>query len=237
MDIKNLTNDELIQLYIECNYSLQAIETKYNLSNNSAGRLFKQRNIDCNLIKQERDCKLKEELEYYILEQHLSYTEIGKIYGCSGTNIKKKVQKFGIVPIKETTKTTSNENICPSCGGYKYKTSKLCQKCSNKEKYEVRDRELGYYIGYGEDKKQYLSTKLNDVRKDARRFMETESGQEKVCKYCHNHEFDDILEVHHLRGITTFNEHDKISKINNDENLVWLCPNHHRMLELGLIEL
>ena len=67
--------------------------------------------------------------------------------------------------------------------------------------------------------------------------METESVQEKVCKYCHNHEFDDILEVHHLRGITTFNEHDKISKINNDENLVWLCPNHHCMLELGLIKL
>ena len=67
--------------------------------------------------------------------------------------------------------------------------------------------------------------------------MEKESKQEKVCAYCHNHEFDDILEVHHIKGILTFDMSTKLKDINCDENLVWLCPNHHAMLERGLIEL
>ena len=101
----------------------------------------------------------------------------------------------------------------------------------------MRSHELGFYIGYGDNKKKYLTTKLNEVRKDARRFMENDSQQEKVCKYCKNHEFDMILEVHHIIPITSFNEYSMISDINNDENLVWLCPNHHKMVELGLINL
>ena len=67
--------------------------------------------------------------------------------------------------------------------------------------------------------------------------MEECKDVEKVCAYCHNHEFDGILEVHHIKGITKFDPHTKVSEINSKENLVWLCPNHHRMLEMGLIEL
>jgi len=191
----------------------------------------------------------KEVLEKYIFEQQLSYEEIGRMYGCSGANIKKRAKRYGLVlepRRKINEKETFNRgkilvnnpnNICPICGEHKWSTSKLCRKCCDKEKYEVRNNELGYYIGYGDNKKKYLTSKLNTVRKDARRFMENDSKQEKVCKYCQNHDFDKILEVHHLKGITSFDEHDKISDINNDENLVWLCPNHHRMLELGLITL
>ena len=48
MNIKELSNEELIQLYIDNNYSFQGIEKKYNLSKNSVGRLFKKRSIDYN---------------------------------------------------------------------------------------------------------------------------------------------------------------------------------------------
>lgn len=191
----------------------------------------------------------KEDLERYIFKDKLSYERIGAIYGCSGANIKKRAKKYGLIlpqkrkiNRKETFNkgkvfTAKDENRCPNCGGYKYRTSKLCKNCCNQEKYEVRSHELGFYIGYGDDKKKYLTTKLNEVRKDARRFMENDSQQEKVCKYCKNHEFDMILEVHHIIPITSFNEYSMISDINNDENLVWLCPNHHKMVELGLINL
>lgn len=70
----------------------------------------------------------------------------------------------------------------------------------------------------------------------ARRVLES-SEREKVCQYCHNHEFDAILEVHHLKGILEFDEDTLIKEINNENNLVWLCPNHHIMLEKGLISL
>ena len=46
-----------------------------------------------------------------------------------------------------------------------------------------------------------------------------------------------ILEVHHLKGILQFDEDTLIKEINSEDNLVWLCPNHHAMLEKGLIKL
>lgn len=133
-------------------------------------------------------------------------------------------------------KFVDNKSIYPKCGNKKYYSSKLCKDCSNKKKYKIREKKLGDFIGFS-GKTTYVSNKCNDIRKDARRFMETESVQEKVCIYCKNHEFDEILEVHHLKNILSFSPETKVSEINCDENLIWICPNHHTMLEKGLIEL
>jgi hypothetical protein len=130
-------------------------------------------------------------------------------------------------------KKRSGYNECPICGNLKYKTSKLCSNCRNIEKKEIiNNKTLGYYT----EGKQYLTTKCNDIRKAARKTLE-ESSVEKVCAYCHNNEYDQILEVHHIKGILEFDKTCTIGEINSIENLVWLCPNHHRMLELGLIKL
>ncbi len=123
-------------------------------------------------------------------------------------------------------------NKCPICGKSKFYKSELCQDCRNKEKRKIKERTLGSYI----DGHKYLTTKCSEIRKDARRTIE-ESKRERVCAYCHNHEFDDILEVHHLKGILEFDRNATIGEINNENNLVWLCPNHHKMLEMGLIKL
>ena len=132
---------------------------------------------------------------------------------------------------------TSIAEICPVCGGKKSCSSAMCKDCRKKEKPNyVQSKELGYYIGY--DKKlSYVTKRCTEIRKDARRVMEECKEVEKVCAYCHNHDFDNILEVHHIKGITKFDPHTKVAEINAKENLVWLCPNHHRMLEMGLIEL
>lgn len=121
---------------------------------------------------------------------------------------------------------------CPICGKEKYYKSELCFDCRNKEKRKIKERTLGSYV----DGKKYLTSKCGEIRKDARRTIE-ESKRERVCAYCHNHEFDDILEVHHLKGILEFDRSATIGEINNENNLVWLCPNHHKMLEMGLIKL
>ena len=123
-------------------------------------------------------------------------------------------------------------NKCPICGKLKYYKSELCNDCRNKEKRVIKERTLGSYI----DGKKYLTSKCGEIRKDARRTIE-ESKKEKVCAYCHNHEFDDILEVHHIKGILEFDRSATIKEINSENNLVWLCPNHHKMLEMGLIKL
>lgn len=132
-------------------------------------------------------------------------------------------------------KRKPKNEICPICGEKKNKRAKACLKCYSKKR-SVNDFELGHYVGY--DKKDiYLTHKCSQIRKAARKYMENESKQEKVCAYCHNHEFDEILEVHHIKGILTFDRTTKISVINSDENLVWLCPNHHALLEKGIITL
>lgn len=131
----------------------------------------------------------------------------------------------------------AEEESCPICGCKKSKKAKLCKKCEILEKrLKKRERTLGDFVGYGRNLK-YLTHKCVGIRKDARTFMEVESKQEKVCAYCHNHEFDEVLEVHHLKNILSFDRNTKLNEINCDENLVWLCPNHHAMLERGLIKL
>ena len=106
-------------------------------------------------------------------------------------------------------------NECPICGELKYYTSKFCRKCSNKEKSLIKERTLGSYI----NGKQYLTSKCGEIRKDARKTIE-ESNVEKVCAYCKNHEFDEILEVHHIKGILDFNNDDwGITKLNSLMNL------------------
>ena len=189
----------------------------------------------------------KEELERLINIEKVSYEEIGRRYGCSGSNIKKVAKLIGIdlpqrrkVNPSETfnkgrtdihpTKLDSNK-ICPICGGPKTSNSKVCSKCY-KRKGTIEEKTLGYYISG----QKYLSTKCNEIRKHARKVLEN-SNKEKVCAYCHNHEFDEILEVHHLKGILEFSENTLIKEVNNENNLVWLCPNHHTMLEKGLIKL
>lgn len=121
--------------------------------------------------------------------------------------------------------------ICPRCGKPKHKDSEMCRSCWE-ELNGIGNKTLGYYTSG----QKYLSSKCQEIRTNARRVLES-SEREKVCQYCHNHEFDAILEVHHLKGILEFDEDTLIKEINNENNLVWLCPNHHIMLEKGLISL
>ena len=132
---------------------------------------------------------------------------------------------------------TSTAEICPICGGKKSRASGICSECNRKKREnDVMSHELGYYIGY--DKKlPYITRRCTEIRKVAREIMENNKDVEKVCACCHNHEFDDVLEVHHIKGIAEFSPYDKVSKVNELKNLVWLCPTHHRMVERGLIEL
>lgn len=107
-----------------------------------------------------------------------------------------------------------------------------------KRKYEAVQMRGGKCerCGYSKSGQKYLSSKCQEIRTNARKVLE-HSNREKVCQYCHNHEFDEILEVHHLKGILKFDENSLIKEINDENNLVWLCPNHHIMLEKGLISL
>lgn len=133
---------------------------------------------------------------------------------------------------KISPKRTKDINkYCPICGGIKRAKAKLCNRCA-KDSRSIKNKTLGSYT----DGNKYLTSKVTSIRADAKRTL-LESGREKVCSYCHNHEFDEILEVHHIKGILQFSPSSTVEEINSLDNLVWLCPNHHIMLEKGLIRL
>ena len=53
MDIKSLTNNQLIQLFKEKGCNLTQIEKDFNLGKNAAGRLYNKRGINYKLVKEE----------------------------------------------------------------------------------------------------------------------------------------------------------------------------------------
>lgn len=188
---------------------------------------------DCYVIVKCENCGK----EKRILKGEYNKSETKKFFcnnSCSAKyNNKNRVIETDIIwEYNDNVKTKRGYNKCPICGELKYYTSKLCKKCSDKEKTLIKERTLGSYI----DGKQYLTSKCGEIRKDARKTIE-KSKVEKVCAYCKNHDFDDILEVHHIKGILEFDSKTTINEINSISNLVWLCPNHHIMLEKGLIKL
>lgn len=129
-----------------------------------------------------------------------------------------------------------DDKYCPICGKVKTKNGKLCRDCENKKKKnEFRNTPIGEYIGYDE-KKKYLTTKCSTIRKDARLVL-FENNIKCECNICHNQEFNEIVEVHHKKPITEFSPETPINKVNDINNLVWLCPNHHRLVHLGILNI
>ena len=189
----------------------------------------------------------KEALEK-LINEGVSYERIGRQYGVTGASVKKAARRMGIEleqrreinpdehfnKGKKSIKRINPNNICPICGKPKSYGSEKCRECVDREKRErFLNRTLGSFISENES---YSSHKCATIRKDARVVLEN-SEREKCCEYCHNHEYDDILEIHHLKGIMEFDRSTTIREINSESNLVWLCPNHHKMLEMGLISL
>ena len=136
--------------------------------------------------------------------------------------------------IKKVTKNSSLK-VCPLCGGKKEAKSKICYSCREKQvKDEMLNKRLGEYIGF-EERKTYLGNKLGAIRRNAKEVLK-HSDIPCECAYCHNHEFDAILEAHHKTPITDFPPETLISEVNSIDNLMYLCPNHHRLVHLGVLK-
>lgn len=73
----------------------------------------------------------------------------------------------------------------------------------------------------------------NYIRSNARAVL----AKAKISKQCEICGFSEIVEVCHIIPISAFPKEASISLINNLLNLVYLCPNHHAMLDKGLISI
>lgn len=59
-------------------------------------------------------------------------------------------------------------------------------------------------------------------------------GLEKKCTACG---FGLVVQVCHVKALSAFEETELVGACNAKENLVYLCPNHHALLDKGLLQI
>ena len=110
----------------------------------------------------------------------------------------------------------------------KSKKAKYCDKCRNNRK-KLKNKNLGFNnIGSrtkGDVFKNSTSWQIarNAICKNARQTY-WNHNKEKVCKICG---YIHHIEVCHIKPVSEFSDDALISEINNINNLIGLCPNHH----------
>lgn len=172
----------------------------------------------------------KENLEK-LINQGIAYEEIGRKYGCTGSNIKKVAYRLGIElksrrKINETetfNKGTAKTAICKNCGEVfiVYKGS-MGIFCSHDCQMEYRYKE---YVQKWKNGEIDGSTNSFGISKAVKRYIfEKNNCCCEVCgqNYINPYTGKSVLQIHHIDG-------DCLN--NKEENLQLLCPTHHAMTE------
>ena len=171
-----------------------------------------------------------ENLKNYVFVENLSYEEIGRIYGCSGVNIKKVMQRRGIeLPIRSknagkepANKGTGKKYYCLNCGKDITKDKNTAHKyCSNSCQREYEQKK--WVEKYKQDNSIAKSTKWGQIPAYLRHYIFDkfenkccECGWSKINPYTNTLP----LEIDHIDGN---------SENNSEENLRLICPNCHSL--------
>ena len=141
--------------------------------------------------------------------------------------------------------------LCETCGEIiqfkkmtsgKYTPRKFCDRCLPAARLRTLSRTMGYKTSKPvEDltKAEYLDRRgnytaaRNSVSKKARETWNA-SGKPKTCAIC---DFPHGVQICHKRPVADFPDDALIKEINDIKNLIALCPNHHWMLDHGLLNL
>lgn len=141
---------------------------------------------------------------------------------CSATFNNRKFPRQRMKPLKETINKYSK---CTKCGielNYK-KRRMLCNDCKDMS----QDQTLAQ-VAYDKHNK---SSCWALVRSRARAVMK---DKPRVCANCG---YDKHVEVAHKKSISEFNITALVSEVNDESNLVLLCPNCHWEFDHHMIEI
>ena len=173
----------------------------------------------------------KETLIDLIQVQKLPYEQIGKMFNCSGNNIKKVAKNLGI-ELTQRRKINENEtfnkgrgkkSICLNCGcEYNAHRSSKGKFCSNKCQMDYVYK--CYIDRWKNGEESGLSGKYG-ISHHIRRYLFDKYNCS--CQLCGWNDINPFtgnvpLEIHHIDGDYTNNKED---------NLQLLCPNHHSLTE------
>lgn len=171
-----------------------------------------------------------ENLKNYVFVEKLSYEEIGRMYNCSGTNIKRVMTRRGIeLPIRSknagkepVNKGTAKKYYCLNCGKELVNTKNTKHKyCSNscQQEYEYKL----WIEKYKQDNSIAKSSKWGQIPNQLRRYIFKKF--ENKCCLCGWSEINPYtntlpLEIDHIDGN---------SENNSEDNLRLICPNCHSL--------
>lgn len=133
--------------------------------------------------------------------------------------------------IHNPRKKRINFRYCKTCGELLAETYLThCRPCQAVRKTKINrmtDRTIG-------DIQASAKYQINAwIRSDARMVVE-KAGRPRVCQQCG---YDKHVEVCHYPAINSYPMTAKISEVNDQKNLLLLCPNHHWELDNGLLTL
>ena len=108
-----------------------------------------------------------------------------------------------------------------------YRAIKTCDECKGKNKIDNKTK------GECFENKKYWQMARSQITKNARKIYIFNNGERKcfVCGY------NTYVEICHKKAVKDFEDSVTIREINDINNLVALCPNHHKELDLGLLKL
>lgn len=173
----------------------------------------------------------KNELERLINEEHVSYEEIGRKYGCSGSNIKKVAYRLGIelprrrtVNDKETfNRGTAKKGICRNCGKeFIIYQGSMGVYCSHECQMDYQYKE--WLVKWKNGEEDGLVGGYCMSKRLRRYFFEKYDNKCQKCGWGEVNEHTGLvpLQIHHIDGNC---------KNNKEENLQLLCPNCHSLTE------
>ena len=171
-----------------------------------------------------------ENLKNYVFVKKLSYEEIGRIYKCSGNNIKKVMRRRGIeLPIRSKNhgkipinKDTGKKCYCLNCGKDITSAKNTFHKyCSNQCQHQYQYNQ--WIEKYKQDNSIAESSKWGQIPQFLRHYI-FDKFENKCCK-CGWSEINSFtntipLEIDHIDGNY---------KNNSENNLQLLCPNCHSL--------
>lgn len=160
-----------------------------------------------------------------LISKKVSYEEIGKMYGCTGGNIRRRAKHLGIY-LEQRRKINENETFnkntgkkCPVCGKPIRIHSNFCShECYllNKDKENIESWKKGEISGA--DVSGGVKNFLKKYLLEKNNYKCEKCGFDKLNEYTGK----SILQVHHKDG-NCLN--------NSEENLELLCPNCHCLTE------
>lgn len=220
MDIKSLTNDQLIQLFKEKGCNLTQIEKDFNLGKNAAGRLYNKRGINYKLVKEE-----------WLKQQRTDYESNPKLCKQCGKPIpyEKKDNVFCsqscsaiYTNTERGSKTRKHNRFCINCGKELVDDQVYNRYCCHACQHEYQYKQ---YIDRWKKGEETGVTGKYDISEYIRRYLFDKYNSS--CQLCGWNKINPKsgkvpLQIHHIDGNCLNNK---------EENLQLLCPNCHSLTD------